>query len=64
LLLDNASSHNAENIPTLSNIKVHFLPPNTTSILQPLDQGIIYSLINNLSINERHVDQFHIKSWY
>ena len=44
LLLDNASSHNAENIPTLSNIKVHFLPPNTTSILQPLDQGIIYSL--------------------
>ena len=44
LLLDNASSHNSDNISNLSNVRIHFLPPNTTSVLQPLDQGIIYSL--------------------
>ncbi|CAG8833902.1 16397_t:CDS:2 [Gigaspora margarita] len=40
LLLDNASSHNSENIQDLSNIHIHFLPSNTTSCLQPIDQGI------------------------
>ena len=45
LLADNATSHKPEEvINTLTNIKLHFLPPNTTSALQPLDQGIIYSL--------------------
>uniref|UniRef100_U9TAP3 DDE-1 domain-containing protein n=1 Tax=Rhizophagus irregularis (strain DAOM 181602 / DAOM 197198 / MUCL 43194) TaxID=747089 RepID=U9TAP3_RHIID len=43
-LIDNARCHESENINSLSNVKVHFLPPNTTSFLQPLDQGIIYSL--------------------
>lgn len=38
LFLDNASSHKVEG---LSNIKIIFFPPNTTSHLQPLDQGII-----------------------
>ena len=38
LFLDNASSH-----PTVeySNVKLQFFPPNTTSVLQPMDQGII-----------------------
>ncbi|GBC32973.1 tigger transposable element-derived protein 4-like [Rhizophagus irregularis DAOM 181602=DAOM 197198] len=44
LLINNARCHESENINSLLNIKVHFLPPNTTSFLQPLDQGIIYSL--------------------
>ncbi|CAG8640808.1 3557_t:CDS:2 [Ambispora gerdemannii] len=45
LLADNATSHKTEAIiKKLTNVKVHFLPPNTTSVLQPLDQGIIYNL--------------------
>ncbi len=40
LLLNNASSHNWDNL-TLHNIKVIPFPPNTTSKLQPLDAGII-----------------------
>lgn len=44
LLMDNASCHQADNINELSNVRVHFLPPNTTSIIQPMDQGILYSL--------------------
>jgi len=39
LLLDNASSHPAD--VELSNVALSFLPPNTTSHLQPLDSGII-----------------------
>ena len=39
LFLDNASSHPPD--LTLSNIKLCYLPPNTTSHLQPLDQGVI-----------------------
>jgi len=51
LLIDNASSHfnpdehNTEQDDNLnlSHIRVHFLPPNTTAHLQPMDAGIIKS---------------------
>ena len=41
LLIDNAPSHI---IDEYSNIKIQFLPPNTTSKIQPLNQGIIRSV--------------------
>jgi hypothetical protein len=45
LLIDNCSGHvGAQNLSNLANVQVHFLPPNTTSHLQPCDAGIIRSL--------------------
>jgi len=41
LFLDNATSHPRTD---LSNLKLAYFPPNTTSITQPIDQGIIYTL--------------------
>lgn len=48
LLMDNCSPHVAAT-PKLGNVKVVFLPPNTTSIGQPLDRGII----NSFKVNYR-----------
>ena len=42
LLLDNFSGHKLEEV--YSNIELVFLPPGTTSVLQPLDCGIIRSV--------------------
>ncbi|KAK9751777.1 DDE superfamily endonuclease [Popillia japonica] len=39
LLVDNCSAH--LNVQNLKAINLCFLPPNTTSVLQPFDQGII-----------------------
>ena len=43
LLIDNAACHSLYEDTNLSNITVHYLPPNTTAHLQPCDAGIIYS---------------------
>ncbi|GES83583.1 tigger transposable element-derived protein 6-like [Rhizophagus clarus] len=48
LLIDNASSHfnpdeHTNDNLNLSHVRVHFLPPNTTAHLQPMDAGIIKS---------------------
>jgi len=42
LLIDNCTAHNVS--LNLKNIKLVFLPANTTSLIQPCDQGIIRTL--------------------
>ncbi|XP_054717662.1 tigger transposable element-derived protein 4-like [Uloborus diversus] len=42
VLIDNCSAH--VELRNLQWIKVVFLPPNTTSVMQPMDQGVIRSL--------------------
>ena len=44
ILMDNCACHGPVFDMDLTCIKVHFLPPNTTSVLQPCDQGIIQAL--------------------
>lgn len=53
LLLDNCPSHKIDGL-ALSHVDVYFLPPNTTSKLQPMDAGIIMSF-------KRHYRHHHIK---
>ena len=46
LLLDNAPAHPEESVLTSSDktIKTMFLPPNTTALIQPMDQGVLEAL--------------------
>ncbi|KAK0056907.1 tigger transposable element-derived protein 1 [Biomphalaria pfeifferi] len=41
LILDNAPGHPAHLDKCTPNIKVLYFPPNTTSLIQPTDQGVI-----------------------
>ncbi|XP_054717282.1 tigger transposable element-derived protein 4-like [Uloborus diversus] len=45
LIIDNCTAHPA--IGNLKAIKLEFLPPNVTAILQPLDQGVIHCFKSN-----------------
>ena len=40
--IDNCPAH--PSVPNLTNVQLIFLPPNTTTILQPMDQCVIRSL--------------------
>lgn len=42
LFVDNCPAH--PEVKNLQQIKLAFLPPNTSSMLQPMDQGVIHSL--------------------
>ncbi|CAG8753264.1 2370_t:CDS:2, partial [Acaulospora morrowiae] len=53
LILDNATVHKVGEIE-LKNTTIHFLPPNTTPILQPLDAGIILSFKRRY--RRRHIE--------
>ena len=41
LFVDNCPDHSV--VPHLKAVAVHFLLPNTTAVLQPMDQGVIQS---------------------
>ncbi|XP_040070451.3 tigger transposable element-derived protein 6-like [Ixodes scapularis] len=43
LLLDNCTAHHIPELH-LKNVELRFFPPNATSVIQPLDQGIINSV--------------------
>jgi len=43
-ICDNCSAHNKEVQQKLKSIRLEFFPPNLTSILQPMDQGIIRTI--------------------
>ncbi|GBM73957.1 hypothetical protein AVEN_29619-1 [Araneus ventricosus] len=59
--MDNATSHPDD--LNLKNINLVFLPPDTTSMLQPLDQGIIRSFkVGHRQLLLRHVLS-HISSF-
>lgn len=44
LLVDKCSAHPQDAAKKLTNVHLSFLPPNTTSVIQPCDQGIIRNL--------------------
>lgn len=44
LLLDNCRAHPLAKELTKGNISVQFLPPNVTSLIQPMDQGVIQNM--------------------
>ena len=62
LLLDNCSAHGTSNV-RLKNVKLYYLPPNTTSVIQPLDQGIIRSFKSyyHSELGERRVMKIESK---
>jgi len=53
LILDNCPSHIVEGV-SLSNVEIHFLPPNTMAKIQPMDAGIIMSF-------KKHYRRYHIQ---
>eukprot|EP00171_Calliarthron_tuberculosum_P001838 IDg1838t1 len=46
ILLDNCSAH-GDNLPRFPGVEYIFLPPNVTSVYQPLDMGVLRALKTN-----------------
>ena len=47
LIVDNCAAHPKDSANNLPHIKLVFLPPNVTSLIQPCDMGIIRNLMAN-----------------
>ncbi|GBM45232.1 Tigger transposable element-derived protein 4 [Araneus ventricosus] len=64
LIVDNCSAH--VGVSDLKAIGVEFLPPNVTSILQPMDQGVINSFkrIHRRVLLQRVVMGFELEQPY
>jgi hypothetical protein len=61
LLLDNFSAHAcALETLELKNVRIEFLPPNTTSLCQPCKQGIIFALKGHY---QRHFTRWCLEEW-
>ena len=56
LLIDNCPTHTDGSSINLKNLQVEFIPPNTTSHIQPCDAGII----RNFKVNYR---TFLVSKW-
>ncbi|KAI0992064.1 hypothetical protein K3495_g16122, partial [Podosphaera aphanis] len=61
LLLDNAPSHIPNGLE-LSNVEIQFLPPNTTSRMQPMDAGAVDKFDQGLE-NFYKFDQLTAMKW-
>jgi len=71
MLCDNCAAHAGD--IQLTNVKLAFLPPNMTSLIQPMDQGIIANfkkqyrsvvlcrLVNNIDAGRRQV--LELQKW-
>ena len=57
LLLDNCSAH-PKTVSGLKSVRMFFLPPNCTSVLQPMDQGIIICFKHHYktAINKKNIE--------
>ena len=57
LLLDNCSAH-PKTVSGLKSVRMFFLSPNCTSVLQPMDQGIIRCFKHhyNSAINKKNIE--------
>jgi hypothetical protein len=44
LILDNASAHVLDYVSLSENVKIIYMPPRTTSVMQPMGQGVISAL--------------------
>ncbi|XP_017790869.1 PREDICTED: jerky protein homolog-like [Habropoda laboriosa] len=71
LLLDNCSSHKITNLSQEDDddFEIVYLPPNTTSLVQPMDQGITaklkttyrHKILHRILQYENNVEEFYLK---
>ncbi|XP_029055241.2 tigger transposable element-derived protein 2-like [Osmia bicornis bicornis] len=69
LLVDNCSSHKTMTPQAHDNFEIIYLPPNTTSLIQPMDQGVIakfkttyrHKMLRRVLQYEQGIQEFYCK---